>query len=157
MSCTIRYDGSKQAEHLRKVYRFKGHELVHGQSCVLPDDVAGHLVATQLPGTIEVLEGTPTPWTRATAAAKAAARREIETQRTWHNDPKRALEGITALPPAVLRAIGGKDADAAKAIEEGACDAHLGDVAVHARRSNREPLVEAALKRHAKIVAAKAA
>lgn len=125
---------------------FKGLKLVSGSTHTVSPELAGH-AQFSFDKRIEVLSGTPVAWSPGTASAKKAIRLASERARDFHLDPAAALSGLQPMPPAVVKALGAKDPDVIKALEEGAADAQLANVAIWAQLGGRTDVAAAAVRR----------
>ena len=79
---TVRYDGSKQPEHLQKIYRIKTHELHHGKTAEIPARIAGMAKRT-LGDSLTIVKGEPDYSEVLPATMKAAMRKNEAFRETY--------------------------------------------------------------------------
>lgn len=125
-------------DHLR-VLRFKGFTLTDGEETSLPDDVAGHLLATHPEG-VTVVSGTPAAYTPRSPKVKAEIAAFVAREDAFPSDPSAALAAVPVLPKGLI----GLKADD---IAAGKADTHLGALAVYHRLGGKEDLATACVER----------
>lgn len=132
--------------------RFKGFLLTKLKPCEMPEDLASRALYDFGTG-VKLIGGkaAPTP-PGLPATAKALAREAEERIRLFGRDPAEALRSVPSISAEALKLLRGSDA-AAK-ILAGELDGQLPEVALWARLSGLEQLVEAAVQRARKRAAA---
>lgn len=146
---TLKYDGSKQAAHLQKVYRWQGLTFPHGEELTVSDDVAGHILATtETVKAFEVVSGTPHPWSATSARQGRILDADRVMSETFNRDPAAELANMASLPAAVVSACNATAPKLAiEAINVGTYDDHLQSLALWAQLGGKLEIAKSAARR----------
>lgn len=148
-SVTLRYDGSAQSPHIRKVYRWQGLTFQTGEELTVSDDVAGHILATtEAVKAFVVVAGTPIAWSATGARQSRLIESERVAQETFNRDPAAEIANMAVIPAAVINACSATSPKLAiEAINGGEYDSHLEKLAIWAQYGGRIEVAKAAARR----------
>ena len=113
--CTVRYNGTDQPDHLKKLFRIKTFVLKHGEDVEIPAHIAGMALRELGEKSLTIVSGTPDMSPPVPSSIKEIQRRLARHQEDFPVDPAAALAAIPSLTKEGAALVQGKAETALKA------------------------------------------